>query len=282
MCATGVDCVSRDPGTTAFKVAARLHQARWREARGFPMGTQPLDGVGARPLYAGCHLLTRESLERISWTGAWSAQCGSDSQTQSDTRCSMKIASTRTYFRRCRCASTCSALSRIRSQRRAPCEHGGPMFQASRTRDVEWSPGRDDDAYLGNRTSFDVAFLLDLGSGRRGILAIETKYHEHPIAVCIGAAKVLRYKEVARASGLFNDTELDDLMRGIVPARAVLVRLRMVGEHGPLSGLARSLARAIDAAARIRLMALSTLRHGVPRRESFVASHDGTLSVDDE
>ena len=77
----------------------------------------------------------------------------------------------------------------------------------------EWSPGRGDRSYLGNKTSFDVAFLLDLGGGKNGILAIETKYHEHPKAVGISASNVPRYKEVARASGLFSDTDLDALMR---------------------------------------------------------------------
>jgi hypothetical protein len=50
MCATEVDRVSGDRETTAFKMAARLHQARWRKSRGLPIGTQPIDAVGGRPL----------------------------------------------------------------------------------------------------------------------------------------------------------------------------------------------------------------------------------------
>jgi hypothetical protein len=46
-----VDRVAGDPATSAFKAAARLHQSRWRQARGLPAGTHPIDGGGAaRPL----------------------------------------------------------------------------------------------------------------------------------------------------------------------------------------------------------------------------------------
>lgn len=42
------DRVNDDAATSAFKAAARLHQARWREARGYPIGTQPLNPRRAR------------------------------------------------------------------------------------------------------------------------------------------------------------------------------------------------------------------------------------------
>lgn len=72
----------------------------------------------------------------------------------------------------------------------------------------EWSPGRADPAYLGNRTSFDVAFILDLGDGRRGVLGVETKYHEHPTPVGIRPQNLARYVDVSRASGLFEERDL--------------------------------------------------------------------------
>ena len=40
------------------------------------------------------------------------------------------------------------------------------------------SPGWLDPAYTGNLISFDAAFVLDLGDGARGIVAVDTKYHE--------------------------------------------------------------------------------------------------------
>src|SRR4051794_5314998 len=43
-CLEKVDRVSRDPATSSFKAAARLHQSRWRHARNHPMGTPPVPG----------------------------------------------------------------------------------------------------------------------------------------------------------------------------------------------------------------------------------------------
>jgi hypothetical protein len=44
----------------------------------------------------------------------------------------------------------------------------------------EWSPGRRSPGeYLENRSAFDVAFEFELEKGGRGVLGVETKYHEH-------------------------------------------------------------------------------------------------------
>jgi hypothetical protein len=70
----------------------------------------------------------------------------------------------------------------------------------------EWSPGRRDPLYLNNRSAFDVAILLDLGGEQRGVIGIETKYHEdigretapHP------EKRLPRYREVTEASKIFH------------------------------------------------------------------------------
>ncbi len=41
----------------------------------------------------------------------------------------------------------------------------------------EWSPQRRSDKYTGDRTAFDVA--LQIGTGPKTVVGIETKYHEH-------------------------------------------------------------------------------------------------------
>ena len=41
-----VDRVPRDAETSAWKLQARIGQARWREARGFPIGSKPYTGGG--------------------------------------------------------------------------------------------------------------------------------------------------------------------------------------------------------------------------------------------
>lgn len=68
----------------------------------------------------------------------------------------------------------------------------------------EWSPGRQvSGEYLENSSAFDVAFILDLGDGKQGVLGVETKYHEH-CAKCEtpSAQRLARYSIVTEASGL--------------------------------------------------------------------------------
>ena len=68
----------------------------------------------------------------------------------------------------------------------------------------EWSPARLDPSYLGNRSAFDVAFLLDLPGGARGVVGVETKYHEHAhVEARPRPDRLQRYVDVTERSGLF-------------------------------------------------------------------------------
>ena len=52
-CWEAADRVPGRPGMTDFRRRARYHQARWREAKGYPIGSQPLapkQGAAARPV----------------------------------------------------------------------------------------------------------------------------------------------------------------------------------------------------------------------------------------
>lgn len=74
---------------------------------------------------------------------------------------------------------------------------GGLMF--------EWSPGRRDPLYLKNRSAFDVAILLSLANAERGVIGIETKYHEdiRRERAPDSETRLPRYREVTDRSGLF-------------------------------------------------------------------------------
>ncbi len=69
----------------------------------------------------------------------------------------------------------------------------------------EWSPGRRDPLYLNNRSAFDAAIVLELPDAHRGVIGIETKYHEdirrerapHP------TSRLPRYREVTERSAIF-------------------------------------------------------------------------------
>ena len=70
----------------------------------------------------------------------------------------------------------------------------------------EWSPGRMNPEYLNNKSAFDAAFILDLDNSCRGVVGVETKYHEH----CKKEdppkkEKEERYKQVMHNSQIFKD-----------------------------------------------------------------------------
>ena len=68
----------------------------------------------------------------------------------------------------------------------------------------EWSPGRLDPRYLGNRTAFDAVLKHRTPAGGRGFIGIETKYHEaaeRPRR--LRPERLERYAEVTERSGAF-------------------------------------------------------------------------------
>ncbi len=71
------------------------------------------------------------------------------------------------------------------------------------------SPGWLDRAYLGNLIAFDAAFVLDLGDGTQGIVGVDTKYHEAAKRHLAKPARLARYRDVARRSGVFAPRAID-------------------------------------------------------------------------
>jgi hypothetical protein len=71
------------------------------------------------------------------------------------------------------------------------------------------SPGRLDPAYLGSLVAWDVAFVLDLGDGTRGILGVVTAYHGMNRPQAPKPSRLPRYREVTETSGLFASGALD-------------------------------------------------------------------------
>jgi len=66
--------------------------------------------------------------------------------------------------------------------------------------------------YLENRSAFDVAFELALDDGGRGILGVETKYHEH----CKqekppGLDRLTRYRGVTTVSGILSPESMTSI-----------------------------------------------------------------------
>lgn len=75
----------------------------------------------------------------------------------------------------------------------------------------EWSPGRDDLDYTGNRSAFDV-FVEYEGTRGRCFLGIEIKYHES-LKGSAANNKNGAYVEIARPLGIFRDGAFADLQK---------------------------------------------------------------------
>ena len=68
---------------------------------------------------------------------------------------------------------------------------------------VPRQPGLDL-AYIGSLVALDAAFVLDLGDGTKGIIGLDTKYHER-----IKPIRLPRYLEVTEKSGVFGPQVID-------------------------------------------------------------------------
>jgi hypothetical protein len=181
-CWFDVDRVSGDPATTTWKRRARLHQASWREARGHPIGAEPYEGgdrattVGSRlaldfALKSCANFLTANIIEAVRVRLAIPERHHMLKETRlwADLLSSMPLCFNlfgELYGNAERAAQAVGLLWPD-----APRGHVNLRF--------EHSPGRRDPALLGNRTAFDMAFEIDASVAERGIIGVETKYHEH-------------------------------------------------------------------------------------------------------
>jgi hypothetical protein len=201
------DRVPGRPGMTEFRRRLRHHQARWREANGHPIGTQPIvprEGKPSRPVgsrlpldYAretGATFLTGGALDaakaRTSFTEPhqsfdhqrlWAELLWSPTLAFNlfgDLAADLRLAdqAVRTWW-----PDAPGTVSEVR---------------------FAHSPGRFDPAYLGSLRSWDAAFVLDLEDGTRGIVGIVIKYHERAKPAIRKPIGLSRHLEVAERSGV--------------------------------------------------------------------------------
>jgi hypothetical protein len=151
------DRVPGRPAMTGFRRRLRYHQARWREANGHPIGTQPIvprPGKPARPLGSRLPLdYAQETGPTSSPRAPW-RRPGPGPRSPKRTRASTTSGSGPTCCGRRRWRP--DAPGRARPRGRGPLRH---------------SPGRFDPSYLNSLRAFDAALVLDLDDGTRGIVA---------------------------------------------------------------------------------------------------------------
>jgi PD-(D/E)XK nuclease superfamily len=212
------DRVPGRPGMTAFRRSVRLHQSRWRESNGHPIGTQPIrprpEGpsprlVGSRlpldyALETGANFPTAPALEAartragmterqqsVDWQGMWADLLSSTTM----------------------CFNLFGDLSADLDLADRAVHTWWPGTPGH-VRDIrfEHSPGRLDPAYIGNLSALDTAVVLDLGAGRRGVVGVEAKYHERIKREIPKPARLARYVEVAETSGAFGPGAIDAIL----------------------------------------------------------------------
>jgi hypothetical protein len=210
------DQVQRRPAMTAFRRAARYHQARWREANGHPIGTQP---IAPRPGAPARLVGSRLPLEYARETGATFV-----------TPAALDAARARTSFVEPHQSFDHQRLwaDLLWSPALAFNLFGDLAADAAladravhawwpdvpgTVREVRFahSPGRLDPSYLNSLRAWDAAFVLDLGEGTRGILAVDTNYHERAKGEIPKPENMRRYLEVAERSGVFAPGATDSL-----------------------------------------------------------------------
>jgi hypothetical protein len=209
------DRVPRRPAMTGFRRGLRYHQAQWREANGHPIGSQPIvprpDGGPARLVGSRLPLAyARETGANFLTAGALEAA-----------RARTSITEPHQSFDHQRLWA--DLLSSAAMAFNLFGDLAADLGLADRAVHTWWpdapgtvcevrfahSPGRLDRAYLGNLIAFDVAFVLDLDDGTRGIVGLDTKSHERVKRVLPKPTRLPRYLEVTERSGVFGPGAID-------------------------------------------------------------------------
>lgn len=203
------DRVPGRPDVTAFRRAARLHQARWREANGHPIGSQPIkppaDGRAARPVGS------RIAFDYAAETGANLVSPGALAAAKA------RVATVEPHqsFDHQRLwadllwsptlAFNLFGDVSIDLARADQAVHTWWPDTPGTVTELRFahSPGRFDPSYLNSLRSFAAAFVLDLEDGTRGILAVDTRFHEWMKPEVPKPQNQVRIREVAARAGVF-------------------------------------------------------------------------------
>jgi hypothetical protein len=215
-CWEAEDHVQGQPAMTAFRRAARYHAARWREDNGHPIGTQPFvprPGGPSRPVgsrlpldYAretGASFVTAAALDaaRARTSFVEPHQSFDHQRFWADLLWSPAVA-----------VNLFGDLAADLDLADRAVHAWWPDAPGT-VREIRFahSPGRLDPSYLNSLRAFDAAFVLDLGDGTQGIVAVDVKYHERAKGEIPRPENLPRYLGVAERSGVFAPGAADSL-----------------------------------------------------------------------
>jgi hypothetical protein len=200
---------------TAFRQRTRLYQARWREAHGHPIGTQPYaphpNRPPARPVGSriplaygeetGANLITPAALEaaRTRMSHIERHQSVDHQRVWADLLSSEALA-----FNLFGDLAADPSVADRATHTWWPDAPG----TVSEIRFIH-SPGRFDPEYLNSLRDFDAAFILDRDDGTQGIVAMDFKYHERAKSETPKPENLWRTVAVAERSGIFAPGAID-------------------------------------------------------------------------
>jgi hypothetical protein len=212
------DQVPGRPAMTAFRRRLRFHQAGWREANGHPIGSQPFvppPGAQARPVGSRLPLAyAKETGANLITAGALHA-----ARTRTSTiEPHQSFDHQRLWADLLSSEAVAFNLFGELAADLAPADravHAWWPDAPGSVSDVRFahSPGRLDPAYLNSLRAFDAAFVLELGDGTQGIVAVDIKYHERAKPETPKPTNLWRYLEVAARSAVF-DAQATDGVKG--------------------------------------------------------------------
>ncbi len=212
------DHIPGRPAMTEFRRRTRFHQARWREANGLPIGSQP---YAARPGAPARPVGSRLPLDYATQSGA--NLLGPSAREAARSRTSV-IEPHQSFDHQRLWADLLSsealafnlfgdlAVDHALADRAV---HKWWLDAPGRVSDVRFahSPGRLDPAWLNSLRAFDAALVLDRDDGTHAIVAVGTRYHERAKSEIPKPSNRARNLEVAERSGVFGPGVAEMLTR---------------------------------------------------------------------
>jgi hypothetical protein len=208
------DHVPRQPELTAFRRRLRHHQSRWREAKGLPIGSQPIvprKGAPTRPVGSRLPLdYARETGATFVTEGALAAAAARTSFVEPHQSFDHQRLWAELLWPQTLAFNLFGDLA-ADFELAGRAVHTWFPHAPGTVVDVRFahSPGRLDPAWLGNLVDFHAAFVLDLGDGAHGIVAVVTAYQDVNKRQPPKPSRLPRYHEIMEKSEIFGTGALD-------------------------------------------------------------------------
>ena len=210
------DRIPGQPETTDLRRRLRYRQARWREANGHPVGSQPMaprPGQKSRPVGSRLQLdYARDTGATFVTPAALSAARARTSTVEAHQSVDHQRLWADLLWSPALAFNLFGDLADdLRLADRAV--HAWWPDAPGKVSDVRFahSPGRLDPQYLNSLRDFAAAFVLDRGDGTRGMVAVDVKYHDYFQPGIPKPTNLPRNLEVARRSRTFRRGATDQL-----------------------------------------------------------------------